>query len=252
MKRVNPWTAAVALLFAAQSPAAERDSVVLIHGLGRTPNSMRWMARRLEESGFHPILFGYPSREEPLERLAERLDPVMRAAASNGTPVHAVTHSMGGVLLRIYAERRPDARIGRVVMLAPPGEGSELADRLAGSALGRRILGPAGCGLGTSEDSILRRLGPVRFELGVIAGSSSLNPCFSAWIPGPDDGKVAVARAAVPGMKEFVTVPCSHTWIMFDEEVIRLTIRFLRDGSFGVSRRSSSRSHPIGLATAPP
>ncbi len=248
MKRANRWMVVAALLWAAPSPAAEREPVVLIHGLGRTSNSMRWFARRLEESGFRTIFFEYPSREETLERLAERLDPVIRAAAAGGSPVHAVTHSMGGVVLRIYVERHPEARIGRVVMLAPPSAGSELADRLASSAFGRRILGPAGGALGTSDDSIVRRLGPVGFELGVIAGRSSLNPWFSTWIPGPDDGKVAVARTVVPGMKGFVAVPCSHTWIMFDEEVIRRTIRFLQNGSWGVPPQGSLSPLPSGLA----
>ncbi|MCX7818817.1 MAG: alpha/beta fold hydrolase [Kiritimatiellae bacterium] len=205
--------------------------MVLIHGLGRTSRSMSWLARRLGEAGFRPVLFDYPSQREPLDRLVERLHPFWSNAAGDGPP-HAVTHSMGGVLLWMYAARHPEMLIGRVVMLAPPGRGSELADRLAASNLGRRLLGPAGCALGTLPSSPLRALEPVRFELGVIAGRHSLNPLFSAWIPGADDGKVAVARAHVPGMKEFLLVPCSHTWIMFDEEVIRLTVHFLRNGSF--------------------
>lgn len=33
-------------------------------------------------------------------------------------------------------------------------------------------------------------------------------------------------------MADFRVEPASHTWIMFDEDVIRLTIRFLRTGRF--------------------
>lgn len=223
----------VCVLFTFASVASERPPVVLIHGLGRTSRSMSWMARRLEEAGFRAVLFDYPSQDESFEQLLARLDPVWRDAARVGT-VSAVTHSMGGVLLRLYAARHPEVTIGRVVMLAPPGEGSELADRLSGLKFGRRLLGLAGTQLGTSAESLYSQLGPVRFELGVIAGYRSLNPLSSAWIPGPDDGKVAVARTKVPGMKEWLVLPCSHTWIMFDQEVIRLTIRFLRQGTFDV------------------
>ncbi len=224
-------TVLLMLVLALATPADDRTPVVLVHGLGRTSNSMRWLARRLEESGFRPIMFNYPSRDEPVERLAERLAAVFGNVAHTA-PCHVVTHSMGGVLLQVYAERHPECRLGRVVMLAPPAGGSEVADRLRISSLGRRLLGPAGCEMGTSAESVPKRLGPVSFELGVIAGSASWNPWFSAWIPGPDDGKIAVRHARVPGMREFLMVPCSHTWIMFDEEVIRFVIRFLREGTF--------------------
>jgi len=226
------WGLAIlaAAAVAARADGAER--VVLLHGMGRTPRSMARMERGLREAGFDVENLGYPSTSRGVEDLArETLEPVF-AAAGTTQRVHFVTHSLGGILVRVYAAARQPAALGRVVMLAPPNEGSELADALASNILYRAATGPAGQQLGTGSNSVPLRIGPVEFELGVIAGSRTLNPLFSHIVPGLDDGKVSVDRARVEGMKDFLVVPSSHTWIMNDGEVIAQTVRFLREGRF--------------------
>ena len=86
-------------------------------------------------------------------------------------------------------------------------------------------------------------------ELGVIAGDRSLNPLFSSTLPGPNDGKVAVARARLDGMKESVTVHYSHTWLAWREPVIAQIRAFLRTGRFLPSGPSSP---PASSSGAPP
>jgi triacylglycerol lipase len=129
-------------------------------------------------------------------------------------------------------------------MLSPPNQGTELVDRFGRNPLIRWLWGPAGVQMGTSDDSLPHRLGPVDFELGVIAGNRSLNPLFSAWIPGPDDGTVSVRRAAVEGMRDFLVVPASHTFIMRRASVASQVAWFLQHGHF---RRDAEPS--LDLAT---
>ncbi|GIT51083.1 MAG: hypothetical protein Ct9H300mP15_12960 [Gemmatimonadota bacterium] len=118
---------------------------------------------------------------------------------------------MGGVLVRSYLSQRPEAHQGRVVMLSPPSQGSEIIDAFSDSDLLRSILGPAALLLGTDSAGIANQLEPVRFSLGVITGTRSLDPIGSWLIPGPDDGKVSVDRAAVEGAAGFHRTPCySH------------------------------------------
>jgi len=122
--------------------------------------------------------------------------------------------------------------MGRVVMLAPPNQGANLADTFQRLPLYNWILGPIGMQIGTRPDSIPNTLGPANFEVGVIAGNRSVNPFLSAMIPGIDDGRIAVESTKLAGMADFLVLPCIHPLIMNDKNVIRQTIHFLLLGCF--------------------
>ncbi|WP_334319474.1 alpha/beta fold hydrolase [Termitidicoccus mucosus] len=214
------------------------DVVVVLHGLGRTRGSMNRAASMLRHDGYRVVNVSYPSRTMPLEQLAnEWLPAMLRAHGADGAPrLHFVTHSMGGIIVRLWLRDNPaPANLGRIVMIAPPNHGSEVVDRLRGNPLFSLFTGVNGARLGTGTDSLPARLGagPVAAEIGVIAGNRSLNPVFSCWIHGPDDGKVGVASARLDGMSDFIEFPCSHTWLSWRRPVLAQVGAFLRDGEFG-------------------
>jgi triacylglycerol lipase len=216
----------------AEDPAA--DQVILLHGLGRTDLSMTRMESALEGRGYEVVNVGYSSTQHSIERLAaESLAPAIEACCSERHGrVHFVTHSMGGIVLRYYLESQEVDSMGRVVMLSPPNQGSEVADWVAENPILERILGPWPQELGTGPESVPSQLGPVDFELGIIAGNKTLNPLFSRMIPGADDGKVSVERTKVEGMTDFIVVSKSHTYIMMSDDVIAQVIYFLEQGEF--------------------
>lgn len=220
------------------------DTVVLLHGLGRGPASLWPLARSLKKEGYRVIAVRYPSQRYALPALAERaLGPIFTTqglpapapSAPRKPRIHLVTHSLGGILVRQYLrDHGVPSTLGRVVMLAPPNQGSEIVDRLASCKLYAWINGPAGLALGTAPKDSPAALGPLPagVEVGIIAGDASWNPFFSALIPGPDDGKVAVARTHVEGERDHIVVPYSHTWLMNRAETRHQVSTFLRDGVF--------------------
>lgn len=213
--------------------AAPGETVILLHGLGRTSWSLWRLEQALQADGYQVINITYPSRENSIEDLTrDYLGPLI--ARQRAAPrLHFVTHSMGGILLRCYLRDHAVPNLGRVVMLAPPNAGSELADRLKTTWLYRTVDGPAGQQLGTT--GLPSALGPWPAgagELGIIAGNVSLNPVFSALLPGPNDGKVTVASTRLAGMQDFLIVPYSHTWLAWRSAVIDPIRAFLQSGRF--------------------
>ena len=218
--------------FALPSAAVASECVVLLHGLWRTERSMNAMEESLREHGFDVQNIEYDSTEASIAELA--MDTIPRALSScgNAPQIHFVTHSMGGILLRYYLQENEIPRLARSVMLGPPNQGSEVVDNYRDVPGFEWFSGPAGLELGTGAASIPRSLGPVSFDLGIIAGNQSINPILSLFLPGADDGKVSVAATHVEGASDHVEMDVTHVCMMRDEKVIKQVIHYLEQGEF--------------------
>lgn len=212
---------------------APRDTIVLVHGLGRTPRSLWLLALFARQRGYDVIAWGYPSRRGTIAAHAGALDhelsETLRALPGR---VHFVTHSLGGLLLRAYLGAVTLPTLGRVVMLAPPNQGSEVADRLQRWRAFQWITGPVLQELGTSAEGAAARLPMIDAEVGIIAGDRCVNPVFGRWIGSPNDGKVAVNSTRLPGMRDHVIVRSGHTLLPWRSLVIRQVFAFLETGRF--------------------
>lgn len=188
----------------------------------------------LSRLGYKVTNVNYPSTKHRIEFLADEILGEVVGQINNIFPskIHFVTHSMGGIVVRYYLKHHKLPNLGRVVMISPPNQGSKLVDYLKNSYIFKKINGPSGMQLGTEKGSLPLTLGPVDFELGVIAGNRSFDPLYSLILPGADDGVVSVERTKVIGMKDFLVVPHSHAFIMKSEDVIKQTIQFLEHGAF--------------------
>jgi len=222
---------------------AMADCVVLLHGLARTARSMEVLEESLQNAGYRVANVDYPSREQRVEDLAPTAVEAGLGECDAGADerVHFVTHSMGGILVRYYLAHHRIPNLGRVVMLAPPNGGSEVVDEMKDMPGFELVNGPAGLQLGTGPDSLPLQLGAVTYPVGVIAGTRSVNPLLSSYLPDPDDGKVSVARTKVEGMADFIEIDATHPFIMRNAEALAQTENFLKTGAFSHDRADSAQ-----------
>ena len=214
--------------------AMRRDGVILLHGIGRGSGSMGRLEQALRDAGYRTLNLDYPGRRADLAALAGHVQEASgRWIDSVEGDVHVVTHSMGGLVARAFITRYRPGHLGRVVMFAPPNQGSEIADLLEDTPPFRRIFGPAGAQLTTRRpDTMVRLLGPIDYPLGIIAGDRAIDPLGWAFLPKPNDGKVTVANTKIDGMTDHMTLPVTHTFIMRDAAAIAACLGFVRDGRF--------------------
>jgi len=209
-----------------------KEYVVLLHGLARTDSSMKKLAKYLEDLDYCVINHYYPSTTDTVESLAQSEIPKALFQCPKDVRIHFVTHSMGAILLRYYLSQNSIENLGRVVMLGPPNKGSQVVDKL-GRVPGFKLLnGPAGMQLGTTIESLPITLPPANFDLGVIAGTKSINLLLSLILPRPNDGKVSVENTKVVGMSDHLVLPVTHTFMMNNDKVISEVVNFLQEGSF--------------------
>ena len=194
---------------------------------------METLAEFLCEQSYEVLNIDYPSTDHAMRVLVDIVQHKINASQQDpAQKIHFVGYSMGSLIVRgILFKYRPH-NLGRVVMLGPPNNGSEVADFFKNFFLYKQIYGPAGQELGTDRGDYSELFGKVDYELGIIAGDRSIDPISSAIIPGIDDGKVSVARTRLTGMKDHIVIHTTHTFMMNNKTVLQQTINFLQTGLF--------------------
>ncbi|MBL4845726.1 MAG: alpha/beta fold hydrolase [Planctomycetes bacterium] len=220
--------------------------LVTLHGLGRTRLAMWPLGRRLGKLGYTVTNIGYFG---PLG-LRHSVDAVGDAIAARGLhdqPIDLVTHSMGGIVARaLLAEGRIRAR--RMVQLAPPNQGSWLADRVRQIPIACYL--PAFRDLGQGTEAQIVALGdvPEEVEVGVVAGES-----VSALLGGEvGDGVVRIAETYLTGARDWIVLPHFHTVVMNGRDTLDEVDHFLKNGRFSLAAERLARDEQGNVSRAQP
>ena len=217
------WGGEQAMLSALDTVAAQGrikaprpDAVVLVHGLGRSAHSLDKMAEELGALGFEPIQFNYASTQGSIKDHALALNRVL-AGLKGVRTVSFITHSMGGPLVRqALTLHKPEFVVGRVVMLAPPSQGSSVARNLSQYAFFRILLGPA---LTDLASPAMQEMSTPPSPFAIVAGRVSSTS--------QGDGVVSIEETKLAKMSKHIVVPSSHTFIMNDVDVISFSAEFI-------------------------
>jgi pimeloyl-ACP methyl ester carboxylesterase len=198
------------------------ETVIILHGLGRSLASMRRMAEYVKEGGFDPVLIDYPSSTSTIENLTNGLFDQLPESGI----IHFVGHSLGGILSVRIAKMLPVERRGRIVQIGAPNFGSEAAERIA---VFGKLMGPALAELVPHSGEEVEGL-----DIGAIAGTAAI-PAYGllTGIEGENDGKVSVDSAwGNAAENKRIALPVAHSIMMQDRRVIDATVNFLKTDKF--------------------
>ena len=210
------------------------ETVVLLHGFGRSAFALRALAGRIENAGFNTVRVDYDSLNSTPEEIIVTVSEQIDACCLELTkPLHFVGHSLGGLIIRAYLDEQSVDLLGRVVLIATPNAGTPLVDAYQDSWW-MTFAGPTARELGTTADSFPNSLPAPDYPVGVIAGTWESN-FTEDLIPGADDGLVPIDSAKIDGMSDFIMIESNHSHLRYSEEVADQTVAFLKTGHFNRS-----------------
>lgn len=168
----------------------------------------------------------------PIDRIVDHL--FARLDGEGDRHCHFVAHSMGGLVLRSLLTRHRPVNLGRVVMLGTPQGGSEIAELLHRLYLHCVFLDRSAPLLRPNRpDHLAASLGEPSYLLDLIADDRSSIPWLSDRIfKAPNDGKVSVSATHLHGSTDHMTLPVTHTAMLFDPNIAGQVVHFLRFGRF--------------------
>lgn len=193
-----------------------RERVILIHGLSGNRWVLAPLNRFLTRKGYETTRWCYRSVGNSVMNHAHRLRAFLGEETDSTEPLHFVTHSMGGIILRAVLADMNWQRPGKLVMLAPPNHGSHVA---ALASRGLHYLCPALSDLSTAPDSLVHRLPVVdSLDTGVIAGTQDL--------------LVHLESTYIANQADHVLISCGHNRILRHSESLQEILYFLKNGRF--------------------
>jgi triacylglycerol lipase len=211
-----------------------RELVVLLHGLFRTTASMRSVERYLLKHGYDVVNISYASTSANIAELSQIVSEKINQIPNVDSyeKMHFVTHSLGSIILRYMQQKSLVNVTGNSVMLTPPNHGAVVVDKLPKWKWLVKLVGPATYEMGTSESSFVNQLGAFQTPLGIIAGTSSMNPLWGWITPKPSDSIVMVESTKLDSMSDYIEVPYIHSFIMNKKVVQQYILHFLQFQKF--------------------
>lgn len=196
--------------------------LLLVHGMGRTPLSMRRLAVELRGAGHDVHQVGYSAAFESLDRIARRVRERLEFIARDGAPCVAIGHSLGGVLVRVALTLEPQLERlpHHLIMLGPPNQSPLLARRLHRLWPYRWINGDAGQRLADPAFFACLPAPPVPYT--IIAGITGRRGRWSVFGEQPNDGLVGREETRCTPDDMIQEAPARHAFMMNNRRVREL------------------------------
>jgi len=221
------------------NPKKPGEVVVLLHGSCGSNKNMECIADSMRILGYHIYSMEFNSSLNNSTDAAKTLSPRVKYISSRHKKIHFIAHSMGGLIVRKILSEINLKNVDKVIQIATPNHGSELATFFKGNWLYKKIYGKAwgdfiigGKFLKSLNEPHVSAVGATNYELGSIAGNSShflLNFFFKSK---DNDRRVSVSSTKLEGMKDHIIINANHRNIIKSKETILQIKSFLLDGKF--------------------
>src|ERR1035437_196487 len=191
--------------------AFSSHKVYVIHGYGGFALQMAKINQSLIKEGFITDNYSYPSFSKVLDSVG--LDLFRKVSHENFDTVSFVTHSMGALVVRSMYQYMDSTKhfpfIFRIVMLAPPNKGTEVANSFSSQAL-KFFLGPNVELMRTDSNSYVNKLPISDCEIGIIAGVKGSKPWYNPFLKEDNDGNISFSITVLGNEKEIIKVHSTH------------------------------------------
>ncbi len=221
------------------SLSQNQQQVVLLHGLGRSAGSMRKLEKALIKQGYRVFNPGYAGITGSYDSILKKLMAQLHDWVIPQNTLHFVGHSFGGILIRgILSVCSNTWQLGNCVMLGTPNQGTQTAQFMTNHPI-LKYFTPVVAKQLLPTSELIRELPEPPLPTGVIAGSQSrslLVPVTwfykAATNNAPGDGVVEINNTRCRKMSDFIVMPLHHSFMMWDSQLIRQVIHFLKFARF--------------------
>ncbi len=219
------------------SKAAE--AIILLHGVCGNERHMEHIERSLQKIGYRVHNIKYSSRYNDAIKVTKEILPNVRFIARDYNKLHLIGHSLGGLIIRSILTDYKPINLGKVIQIAPPNQGSKLANIFKNRWIYKKIYGKASKDL-IPKSSFLSGLEQTpSYELGIIAGNSFnlLAHCLLKFKP--NDSRITVEETFLDSAKDHIVININHNQILRSRETLKQIRNFLIDGVFEHEDRTS-------------
>ena len=207
--------------------------IYLLHGFGGLKLQMEELDKALSNDRYITENYSYQSISEDLDTIGKEL--YLKVKSEHYDTVSFITHSMGGLVVRAMykyiAHANDFPKVYRIVMIAPPNGGTEVADFFA-KRPNISKLSPNISHMTTDSTSLANQLPKPNCEVGIIAGIRGRKPWFNPFLKSDNDGTISNIRTRLGVETDYVEVVDTHDIITLNPKVVSFTTNFIRSGHF--------------------
>lgn len=215
-------------------PRQDGPMIVMLHGFGENKNVFKPVWRKALKRGYLAAAVNYPSMQCDIESHIRQLIFLLNNLEDT-KEVSFVTSGVGAILLRklfsIKAPWQQKLKIGNIVEVCPPNQGSRFIDALSKNALMRWICGPMSEELSPENVAKIPPF-PKNVKVGIIyckpscKGIAMLLPeRIRKLLLSKDDAKLT-------GVEDFIEISNSQSNVFKNRSVIGAVLNYIEFGHF--------------------